>query len=225
MPAHSQHDHLPHHHHQHHHQNHQYSYHGHSETRGRPTTTVDVLYPYTPPSLEEHEARRSPDGTVSPEASSGSRSEHTGTGDSQQPQVMNVPVVFRDYQVLETHYSEVPLTSVDPETPPTEHYEARESLQGRPFQSSDGPGGTDISADSSHASDRSGSDSQENPNGDSKANQDDAERLGQSCSTEGLKQPDTDENANPTSKVMRFTNCTILHIIHQVQDKFITVFT
>lgn len=79
--------------------------HGHSETRGSPTTSYTVWFPYVPPSLEAD--------IDAPE--SGSR-------------VVDVPVVYRDYKTLETHYSEEPLSAVNPEFPQAEYYSATEAL-------------------------------------------------------------------------------------------------
>ncbi|XP_059168547.1 glycogenin-1-like [Physella acuta] len=79
--------------------------HGHSETRGSPTTSYTVLFPYVPPSLEaDIDAQES-----------GS-------------QVVDVPVVYRDYKTLETHYSEEPLSAINPELPQAEYYSATETL-------------------------------------------------------------------------------------------------
>ncbi|GFS13913.1 glycogenin-1, partial [Elysia marginata] len=216
----SQHDHPQHnplhHHHHHHHNNNQHQHHhqqpashGHSETRGRPTTTMDVVYPYTPPSLGEREDPPPPPPPP----------EHAPPAVEEVPQVVNVPVVYRDYQVLETHYSEQPLTTVDPELPPREHYEARESLQGRPFQP------TDHSSNSVKSSGESSHTSQDNHiTGDARGRSNtesggDASNSSQRDKSGRLKETRMDENANPTSSqvmvILRvYTHTLVLHFPH-----------
>lgn len=77
-----------------------------------------ILYPYVPPRVEEEEpapgAPSSEVVAVPPVA------------------VVDVPIVYRDYQVLETHYSEEPLSSVNPDLPPAEHYLAQGDLTPHP---------------------------------------------------------------------------------------------
>ncbi|XP_055867716.1 glycogenin-1-like isoform X1 [Biomphalaria glabrata] len=91
---------------------------GHSNTRGQPATSMCILYPYVPPRVEEEEpapgAPSSAEVAVPPVA------------------VVDVPIVYRDYQVLETHYSEEPLSSVNPDLPPAEHYLAQGDLTPHP---------------------------------------------------------------------------------------------
>ncbi|GFO47441.1 glycogenin-1 [Plakobranchus ocellatus] len=224
VSTHSQHD-YPHHnnYHQNHHDHHshhdqhqqQNAPHGHSETRGKPTTTLDVVYPYIPPNLGDEDSQNHPgEGSDPPPG-------HTSEVEaSSQPQVKNVPVVYRDYQVLETHYSEPPLSSVDPEVPPSEHYGARESLQGPAFQPSadaDSDSGIGSSGEISELTNQNNdSHSRPSPNQEDEATIsqvdeqakkggcDETDSSKDSVGAETLNESDTDENANPTPKVKRF---------------------
>ncbi|CAG5133880.1 unnamed protein product, partial [Candidula unifasciata] len=103
---------LEHHHHQQHH-------HGHSDIRAEPTISYQVLYPYTPPQMDDRASM--------PEQ----------TAEVSQSKIMEVPVVYRDYKVYETHYTEEPLTSVNPENPPVDHYFASMDIKGPELTYSD----------------------------------------------------------------------------------------
>ncbi|XP_005108197.2 glycogenin-1 isoform X2 [Aplysia californica] len=91
---------------------------GHTDTRGTPSTSYSVLYPYTPPIVDGDG-----DSSSTSPARDGTRDnhEHAGSGE-EAPRVVDVPVVYREYRSVETHYTEEPLTSVNPETPPGDRY-------------------------------------------------------------------------------------------------------
>uniref|UniRef100_A0A0B7AY53 glycogenin glucosyltransferase n=2 Tax=Arion vulgaris TaxID=1028688 RepID=A0A0B7AY53_9EUPU len=103
--------------HHHHHQDH----HGHGDIRAQPTITYQVVYPYTPPELDKPHHH-----DVSPE----SKPYHE---DSSQSNIVEIPVVYRDYKSFEAHYMEEPFSSVNPELPPIEHYTASVEIQGPAF--------------------------------------------------------------------------------------------
>lgn len=85
--------------------------HGHSNITSSPTTSYNILYPYIPPNVD--------DTSESPSFSSHDTSTST---------VVDIPIVYREYKPLESHYPEEPLSSVNPERPPSEHYSATDQL-------------------------------------------------------------------------------------------------
>lgn len=96
----------------------QQDHHGHTDIRAAPTTSYHVLFPYTPPNLEEpHQV--APQPMVQDAAT--------------KSEVIDIPVVYRDYKSYETHYAEEPLTAVNPENPPVDHYIASEEIKGPHF--------------------------------------------------------------------------------------------
>lgn len=85
--------------------------HGHSNITGSPTTSYNILYPYIPPNVDD----------TSESSSFSSHDTSTST-------VVDIPIVYREYKTLESHYPEEPLSSVNPERPPSEHYSATDQL-------------------------------------------------------------------------------------------------
>ncbi|BFZ06765.1 hypothetical protein BsWGS_09804 [Bradybaena similaris] len=101
-------------------QQHQQDHHGHSDSQAEPTISYQVMYPYTPPDMD--------DWTTMPEQT---------VAEVPQSKIVEIPVVYRDYKIYETHYTEEPLTTVNPEMPPADHYFASKDIKGPEFTYND----------------------------------------------------------------------------------------